>query len=234
LVRARQTLIGLLFLCFAGLAVVAWSLRGERTAAEFIEQVFLVVYVPFLLPLYCLSHATAVVASDREDGTLVYLLVTPLPRSVILAAKAAAALLLSLAWTVGSLALLCYLAGSAGAEAFAAVWPGICWSTTAYVALFLFLGVLFRRATIIALAYALFLEAFLGNVPGIAKRVTVSFYARCLIFDSSAQLGVSPSGPFNPELFLPVSGSAAQWALWSISGVLLLASLWVFSCREYT
>jgi ABC-type transport system involved in multi-copper enzyme maturation permease subunit len=231
--RSRHSLINLLLLGLAILAVIAWSIRRERSAADFIEHVFLTVYVSFLLPIYCLSYGSACIASDREERTLVYLLVTPLPRPLIFLAKSAASLILSLAWTMGGLGLLCVLAGTPGRTAMRVLWPGIFSSTLAYVALFLLLSVTFRRATIVALAYALFLEVLIGNLPGIAKRMAISFYTRCLVFEPASELGMELSGLNRPELFLPIAASTAESILYIVSGVLFLAGMLVFTFREY-
>lgn len=233
LLWSRQTFVSVLLLAFASLAVVGWSLRHERSSAEFIDQVFQAVYVTFLLPIFCLSYGTAGIASDWEERTLVYLLMTPLPRPLIFLAKAVASLAVSAAWTLGSLAFFCWLAGEPGIESLRLLWPAIWWATCAYVALFLLFSVLFRRATIVALAYALFLETLIGSMPGIAKRLAVSFYARCMIFEAAAELGSHPTGPNSPELFLPISAAAAQTVLILLSVGLTLAGLVVFTNKEY-
>lgn len=233
LAMSRQTIISMLLLGLAALAVFAWSHRREKTPAEFIEQVLITVYLSFLLPMFCLSFASAGVASDREEQTLVYLLTSPLPRPWIFAAKSGAALALSLCWTMGSLILLCRLAGKPGNATLSAVWPSIFAATLAYVALFQLFSVVFRRATIVALGYSLFLETLVGNMPGIVKRLTICFYARCMIFDSSTELGIGPTGPFNTLLFQPIPGTTAHIILYAAGATLLLASLLIFSTREY-
>ena len=123
-------------------------------------------------------YATAGIAADREEQTLVYLLVSPMPRPLIYCAKCSASLLLAVAWTMGGMTLMCWLGGEAGRAAWHVLWPGVMWSTIAYVALFLLFGVMFRRATIVALAYALFIETLIGNMPGIAQRLAISLH-RC-------------------------------------------------------
>lgn len=233
LVMSRQTIICVLLLALAALAVFAWSYRHSRTPAQFIEDVLLTVYVSFLLPMFCLSFASAGVASDREEQTLVYLLTTPLPRPWIFVAKAGAALAISLVWTIGSLTLLCWLAGKPGTDTFHTVWRSVVASTVAYVALFQLFSVIFRRATIVALGYSLFLETLVGNMPGIVKRLTICFYARCMIFESSADLGIGPTGPFNALLFQPIPGATAETILYAASLAMLLSALLIFSTREY-
>ncbi len=231
LLVSRQTVVCLLFLALAVVGVIGWSMRHERTAAEFAEQIVLPLYVPFLLPIFSLTFATASIAADREDESLVYLLITPIPRPLIYLSKLSAALLLVLMWTLGGLAILCLAAGEPGRAALPHLWPAVFMATLAYVALFHLFGSLFRRATIVALIYALFMEDVLGNMPGIVKRVAVSFYARCMMYESGAAFGLG--GPSNPELFLPIEGRTALYILAVSSAALLIAGLWVFSRREY-
>lgn len=234
LVWSRQTMVCVLLLGFTAMVVAAWAFRHDRSPAAFIEEVFLIVFVSFLLPIFSLCYGTAGIASDREHQTLVYLLVTPLPRPLIFAAKFAAALTPALAWTMLGMLLLCWLAGAPGMEAWHLLWPSILWGTTAYVALFVLFSAAFRRATIVALAYALFLETLIGNTPGIAKRLAISYYIRCLAFDAGAAVGVSPAGGNNPELFLAVSAPTAQMVLYLLCGGLVLAGMILFSVREYS
>jgi ABC-type transport system involved in multi-copper enzyme maturation permease subunit len=233
LFRSRQTVVSLLLLGFAVLVVIAWSLRRERTAVEFVEQILLPVYVSFLLPIFCLCYGVASISSDREEQTLVYLLVTPLPRPLIYFGKFSAALLLALAWTLGGMAILCAVSGSVGWEPFQRFWPAVLLATFAYVSLFHLLSAVFRRATIIALVYTLFLETVLGNMPGIVKRVAITFYTRCLIFDAGESLGVGPAGGQNPALFLPLSGQTAFVVLCVLAATFFLLGMWQFSRREY-
>jgi ABC-type transport system involved in multi-copper enzyme maturation permease subunit len=230
---SRQTLVALLLLGFAALAAFAWSLRRVRSPLEFVEDFVIPVYVSFLLPVFCLCYGSASISSDREEQTLVYLLLTPVPRPLIHAAKYGASLLLSLVLTVGGLALMGAAAGDAGRQSFRLFWPAVVWSTCAYVGLFHLLSVAFRRATIVALAYALFLETFVGAIPGIAKRVAITFYSRCMIFDAGAELGLEPAGGQSVELFLPISGDTARIVLILISVALFAAGTWLFARREY-
>ncbi len=230
---SRQTMVNFLLLVMVGLACVGWSLRGDRPPAAFLHQVLLPLYVAFLLPMFCLCYATVGIAGDREEGTLVYLLATPLPRPLIYLAKYAAAFALTMVWTLGGLFLLGRAAGPAGRDAVGIAWPVALLATLAYVSLFQLFGAIFRRATIVALGYALFLEVFLGNMPGIVKRVAINFYVQCLLFDAASPLGVSASGPHNAAIFQPVTAGTAQLVLIAATVLLFLLGGWTFSRREY-
>jgi ABC-type transport system involved in multi-copper enzyme maturation permease subunit len=229
---SRQTVISLLLLALAAIVVKAWS-RHHGGTEEFCREVVLLIFVPFLLPIFCLCFASPSIAADRDDRTLVYLLATPLPRPLVYLSKVAAALGPALVWSMGSWALLCWLASGAGRSLFRPLCPAILLSTLAYVALFCLLSATMRRAILVSLLYALFLEAFLGNMPGMVKRLTVSFYEECMMLDALAKLNIDPDKIRNPALLLPVSGTTAAYVLAGATVLLLLAGVWMFSRREY-
>ena len=231
--RSRQTAVCALLLAFASLAVVAWSLRRERDVQEFADDLLFPVYVSFLLPLFCLCYAAPSIAGEHEEETLVYLLATPLPRPVLFAAKYVSALAAAMLWTAGSWAALSWLAGPPGKTLFGAILPAVGLSTSAYVGLFCEFSAAWRRATIIGLVYVFFLETFLGNVPGIVKRVAISFYTQCLILDAGPQIGIRPTGMREPVLFLPLPGDTAQMVLGGVAIATLFLGMWWFSKREY-
>ena len=234
LARSRQTFISLLLLLFAGLVVVAWSLRREHSPVDFLESIILPFYVSFLLPVFCLCYATPSIAGERDERTLVYLLSSPIPRPLLHASKFLAAGAMASVWTMGGLVLLCCLAGSNGLAVLKYVWIAAFLSTWAYVSLFHLFSVVFRRATIVAMGYALFFEAFVANVPGIVKRVAISFYTHCAIFAAAQPLGMGPAGPRNADMYQPVSGSTATTVLMLATGILFLAGTWLFTRREYS
>jgi len=86
-----------------------------------------------------------------------------------------------------------------------------------------------RRAGIVALLYAFFLETVAGNMPGLMKRLSVSFYMRCLMFDSGSDYGI---GPERPWIYQPVSGTTSAWVLAGATLALLLAGMVVFSAAN--
>jgi ABC-type transport system involved in multi-copper enzyme maturation permease subunit len=230
LARSRQTLVCLLLIGFVAMVVTAWSMRRDRSPEDFVE-IFLVLHVSFLLPMFCLSSASSGIAADREEKTLVYLLVSPLPRPLVYLAKFSAAAVLAVFWTMGSLLLMVWLAGSAGLQSLPLLWPSVLLSTLGYVAMFLVLSALFRRATIISLVYALFVETFVGNMPGTAKRIAVSFYTKCMIFESVKEIDIEMG---ESNMFVPIPGDDAFTTLaWVVAGLVVLG-IFVFSRREYS
>ncbi len=247
LLRAWTTLTLLTFrrlLWSANTAMVLLPLSGcllfvlrvfrhkQFTVNEFrgFSEFMILVFASFVVPICALAFGTASVGGDREDRTLVFLLMRPIPRALVLLAKFTATLPLVLGVVVGSYWISCRLAGEVGQIAFPLYLPALVYMTLAYVCLFHLFAVTFRHATIIALIYALFMELLFGNMPGIIKRVAVNYYGRSMMYAAGAKEGL-PSP--DPTWFEPLSVSVATQALVGIGlGGLLLAVI-IFSRREY-
>jgi ABC-2 type transport system permease protein len=205
---------------------------GPFNAREFREfsEFMILIFASFVVPICALAFGTAGIGGDREDRTLVFLLVRPIPRTLILLAKFTATLPLVLGLVLGSYWLYCSLAGAVGAVAFSLYLPAMFYMTLAYVCLFHLFAVAFRHATIIALVYALFMEVLLGNLPGIVKRVAVNYYGRSIMYAAGEPEGLKPPPA---DWFEPLSVSVATWTLAGIAiGGLALAAI-IFSRREY-
>src|SRR5690606_20830577 len=144
-----------------------------RAASDFAEafdyfsvRFVIVAFASFLVPICALAYGTSSIGGDREDRTLLFLLVRPIPRLLILLAKVVATLPLVTGLVVGSFYVYCSLVGEVGLLAFQLYLPAMLFMSLAYVGLFHLFAVAFRHSTIIALVYALFMEFFLGNMPG--------------------------------------------------------------------
>lgn len=219
----------------AALALFLFRVRygmGDEEAAfdRYSKEFVLGLFTSFLLPLTALAYATTSLGRDREDHTLIYLLIRPLPRPVLLFVKALAALPVVLAMTLGCFYLFGRMAGGVGMLAFGLYSPTIALMALAYTGLFLLFAVWFRHSTIIALVYALFMEVFIGNMPGIIKRVAVNFYGRSMIIAQGKDYGLELR---YEELFAPVSAETGCWALLAIAAGSLILGAIAFELREY-
>jgi ABC-2 type transport system permease protein len=196
----------------------------------FASWVIFGIFLSFLLPIWSLSFATDALGGEREARTLVWLLNLPLPRPLIYLAKFAAILPFSLGLNLGGFALLCLVAGRAGQPALVLFWPAIAWGTLTFCALFHLMGALFRRSAVVAIVYSFFLETILGNMPGYMKRVSISFYTRCMMFEEVQSYGIQPE---KPSIYLPVDGLTAHLVLAGLTGLFLAIGMAVFSRTQY-
>ena len=103
-------------------------------------------------------------------------------------------------------------------------------SSLAFAALFHLFGAAVRRPTVVALVYSFFLETILGDMPGLLKRVSVTFYTRCLMFDAAGRIWPDAG---TAAVYQPVDGTTAWVVLVGGTVCLLLAGMWWFSRTEY-
>lgn len=212
---------------------VAGAVQGVLETSEFYtfsNWIIFSVFATFLMPLWTLSFATEGLGRPREVGNLPWLLTRPLPRGSVFLATFLAALPWCLAFNLGGLFVLCVLAGEVGMRAFALYWPAVLFGTLAFAALFHVMGACIRRPGLVALLYSMFLESIAGNLPRHFKRLSISYYMRCLMFDRAHAYGIRPE---NPEIYVPVSGPVALAMLCGATVGLLAVGFCVFSSREY-
>ncbi|MBI2826450.1 MAG: ABC transporter permease subunit [Planctomycetia bacterium] len=234
LLWSGSTLMVLLPIAACTLFILRWRFRLEGGSFESFNafSLFLMfAFASFVVPICAVAYGTASIGGDREDRTLLFLLVRPVPRPLVFFAKFFATLPLALGLVMGAFWLYCQLAGEIGALAYSLYLPAIFYMTIAYVSLFHFFAVSFRHSTIIALIYALFIEIVLGNLPGIVKRVAINYYGRSMMYAAGV-----PEGLERPDAqwFEPISATTSAAALAGITLVALLVALVVFQRREYT
>jgi ABC-type transport system involved in multi-copper enzyme maturation permease subunit len=189
-------------------------------------------FLGFLLPIWSLSFATEAIGSEREANTLIWLLSRPLPRPAIYFGKFLALLPWALGLSLGGFWLLCQLAGwpGPGQRAWSLYWPAVVWPTLTFAALFYLIGAVFRRPAVIAIVYVFFLEIILNLMPGYLKRLSIGFYARCMMYEAADGYGLRPD---SPTLFLPVNAATAQMVLVTATLILLGLGTFLFSRTQY-
>jgi ABC-2 type transport system permease protein len=221
---------GLLLAFLRPQLVQRWAEDPELTFDRFSDWFAIGVFALFLLPISALAYATTSLGGDREDRTLVFLLVRPIPRWLVLLGKYCATLPVVVGISVGSFWVYCRLAGPVGERAYELYLAPVFCMSAAYVSLFQLFAVCFRHATILALVYSLFMETVLGLMPGIVKRLAVSFYGRSMMYELGYAAGV---GEPDPNWFVPLSAGSAAAALAGVALGGLLLGLIVFARREY-
>jgi ABC-type transport system involved in multi-copper enzyme maturation permease subunit len=197
---------------------------------NFSRWVILGAFLGFVLPLFTLSYATAAFGTDRESRSLVWLMTRPIPRSGIYLAKFVGTLPWCVLFGLGGFAGLCLAGGENGRRAFALYWPAAVLATITFAALFHLIGAIFRRPVVVGLVYVFFFEALVGSLPGSLKLLSLTFHARCLMYNAAEAAGY-------PVEMLEVSqtvSSTTAWAVLTVAAVGLTGlGMWLFSRSEY-
>jgi ABC-type transport system involved in multi-copper enzyme maturation permease subunit len=230
---SRQTLVAVLLVGLCGLIVLAWAQQRHPTPKRFAETMLIPIYIGFLMPILAVCYGASSIGGEREDGTLIYLLIASIPRPLVFTVKFLATMFLAAAFALVSLGLLCWIAGPPGREMWPDFWPAGVMGVMSYAALFLVFGALFRHGTVISLAYWFFLELVIGNLPGVINRLSLAFYVRCLIYEAGRAFEIRPLGEESQIQFHPIPGPTAATILCSILVGLFIVGAVAFSRKEY-
>ncbi|MGC4943438.1 ABC transporter permease [Kribbella sp. DT2] len=134
-----------------------------------------------ILPLVALVAGTGAIASEIDDGSIVYLLSKPIKRSTIILTKAAVAV--GVVLVLGALPIL--LAGivldPGDITTAVAFGTGSLVAGIAYVAIFIALSVISGNAVTIGLIYSLLWESVMGQYVDGAKMLSVQQWSLALI-----------------------------------------------------
>jgi ABC-2 type transport system permease protein len=127
-----------------------------------------------VLPLTALIIGTSVLGAEVDDGSVVHLLATPVPRRVIITTKFAVATAVTMVFA----ALPELLAGliAAGPRLAAGLFAGALAAAVIYNALFVCLSTATSRALVAGLGYVVIWEGAAANVVGGARILSVSHY----------------------------------------------------------
>ncbi len=203
----------------------------SRKFMKYSRYVVLLVFTGFVLPLFTLTYASGAFGTERESRSLVWLMTRPIPRSGIYLAKYLGTLPWCLAFGLGGFVAVCLAGGDVGREALTRYWPAAAMGTVAFASLFHLIGAIFRRPVVVGLVYVFFFETVVAVLPGSLKLLSLTFYARSLMYNEAVSAG--HPGQMLPTMTEAVSSETA-WAVLALAPVLItLLGMWLFSRSEY-
>jgi ABC-2 type transport system permease protein len=130
-----------------------------------------------VLPLTALIIGTSVLGAEIDDGSVVHLLATPVPRSTVILTKFAVGTGLTMIFAAVP-ELLAGLIATGGATRLAiGLFAGALAGSVIYNALFVMISVLTTRAIAVGLLYLLVWESLLSNVVGGVRVLSVEQYS---------------------------------------------------------
>ena len=228
-VRGKRALVAVLL---ASLPVVVTLVQRDDQSIGLVRVIVQMV-LPFLVPVVAISLGSGLIYDEAEEGTLTYLVTSPVSRSSILLGKWCAAL--AVGWTVLLLSLSAVLLSTPVDLAphgrfVRASYYAIAIGYPAYLGVCAFLGTLVRRGFIACLIYAFGYELILSVIPGAAKRLSVGHFLRSLVYPHSPA-----KEPFEGtfENFPPDSETTCLAVLLSVAIAFVAASLLIARNKEF-
>ena len=177
-----------------------------------------------VLPLTALIIGTSVLGAEIDDGSVVHLLATPVPRSTVILSKFAVAAGLTMLFAAVPEFLAGLIATGGPSRLAAGVLAGALAGSVMYNALFVMISVLTTRAIAVGLLYLLVWESLLSNVVSGVRVLSVEQYSLG-IANSIARDG-------NLNAYLGVATAAVMGALVTVIALgLAVRRLGAFSLK---
>jgi ABC-2 type transport system permease protein len=172
----KRLIVSIVFALLPGLIALVYSANHDGLPpVEFLAGLYRDIVVGTLLPLAAAVLGTTTFGGEIDDGTIVYLLVKPVPRWKVVLSKWLVAVL-GTAAIVAVAILLPWLVVDPRGVPFStplAYLAGAAVSCVLYCALFVAIGLATRRALVVSLLYIVVLEETLSrNVAGL-KSISV-------------------------------------------------------------
>lgn len=223
LVVSKRTILMVLLACVPiGIAVIMRSVMpqeaGRPSSQDLFTGQFIGLYVYFVVILTTIFYGTSLLADERSQRTLTFLMIRPLPRELIVLGK-------FLTYAVGASALLVaslavtysiFMGLDRDVALFRETVPFlecvrvVVLAVLAYGAIFTFCGATFKRPVIAAFFYCFVWESILPYLPIFLKKLTVMHYVQSLIPNWIEQGGV---------FTFPMDPTPSATAVWTLIGI---------------
>ena len=181
LLGRRRTLLLVLLSALPILLAIAFRLVGREDIDRFTRVIFDTITVTILMPLVAILFGSGAFGAEIDDGTVVYLLAKPVPRWIVIAAKAVTAIFMAILLTGTSTALAGLIdlvpLGADGVSATLAQVLAVVVGSTCYVLLFLAVSLFTRRALVIGIGYMLVWEGALSFLLAGIANLSIRQYA---------------------------------------------------------
>jgi ABC-2 type transport system permease protein len=130
-----------------------------------------------VLPLTALIIGTSVLGAEIDDGSVVHLLATPVPRSTVILSKFAVATALTMLFAAVPEFLAGLIAAGGPGRLAAGLFAGALAGSVIYNAVFVMISALTIRAIAVGLLYLLVWESLLSNVVSGVRVLSVEQYS---------------------------------------------------------
>jgi ABC-2 type transport system permease protein len=180
----RRRFLGVVLLAAAPVLVaVVLAVGGGLGAPETLaREVFATITLGLVIPLAALILGTAAIGTEIDDGTVIYLLVKPVPRRVVIGAKLLVAVSATVAVTVpAALASSFLLLGTASLDLLAGIVLATLLAASLYAAAFVALSVFTGRALLIGLGYLLVWEGVVTTLLVGTRVLSIREYALAVV-----------------------------------------------------
>lgn len=209
-----KRIIGLALLALVPVAAATvFAAAGEVDPRLFWARLVQRLVIPTVTAFIAVVLGAAALGDEREDGTILYLAATPVPRLTLVATKVLAS------WTA-SMLLLAPGVIAAGAIALGSradsarlLWPlaGVAAGALCYCAIAAWLSMITRRPVVIGALYILLWEGSIATFAASADRFSIAAYGRALAVEGVIRVNAPDTSGFVAVVVLAAATALAVW-----------------------
>lgn len=215
----RSLVDGKRILALAGLALVpviaalVFAGAGDIDPRIFWARLVQRLVIPTVTAFAAVVIAAGAVGDDREDGTILYLASTPLPRLGIVATKVLAAWTAALALLAPSVLVAGLIALGDRATAAMLLWPlaGVALAALAYAAAAALLAMVSRRPVVLGVLYILLWEGSIATFAASADRLSIAAYGRAIAVEGVVDVNAPDASAAASVLILALVAAGSTW-----------------------
>lgn len=214
LVDGRRILILALLALLPIVAALLYASAGEVAPEIFWARLVNRLILPTVTAFIAVVIGASAIAEEREDGTILYLVATPLSRLSLMVTKVLAAWTAALALVIPSVVIAGLITLGSAADADQLLWPAVAAAVTAlcYCAIAALLAMVSRRPVVIGVLYILLWEGTIATFAASADRFSIAAYGRAIASEGIAGDNAAPS--FGGTTGLVVLLAASVAAVW--------------------
>ncbi len=207
--QLRNALFPLIVLLLPLVPAIAWRIvyhfypppPGAEEADPYIVFSILcaALFLQFIVPLLALGKGMTTFSEEIEEGTLMFLFLRPVPRTVIVLGKFIAYVAaIGFMLTISLWLTFCVLGSVPDSDMIRYDYNVLLKDTwvlalglAAYGSLMMFVGVFFKRSLIIGIILIFVWDAFAAYLPGTANKLTIKHYLQSIFPHERSETGVA-------------------------------------------
>ena len=195
-------------------AAIVFAAAGEIDPRIFWARLLQRLVIPTVTAFVAVVLGASAIGDEREDGTILYLVATPLSRLSLVLTKVLAAWTASMALLAPAVVVAGVIALGDRMSAGRILWPllGVALSALCYCAVTSWLSMVSRRPVVIGALYILLWEGSIATFAASADRFSIAAYGRAIAVEGVIDVNAPDASAATAIVVLGIVTAVAAWA----------------------
>ena len=194
-------------------AAIVFAAAGDLDPRIFWARLMQRLVLPTVVAFIAVVLGAAAIGDEREDGTILYLVATPVARLSLVLTKVLASWTAALAMLVPAVVAAGLIALGSRADPSQILWPllGVALGALCYCAAMAWLSMLSRRPVVIGALYILLWEGSIATFAASADRFSIAAYGRALAVEGVVDVNAPDASGVTAIAVLIGATAVAVW-----------------------